>query len=287
VGRQASIRALEALGFTRVEAEVYVHLVHNSPATGYQIAKGIDRTRGATYKVLAGLAAKGAVEVDSQKGNQWRAVPPAEFLNQLEQKFLRGKQQANDALKALEPPAPDYRIYQLQTVDQVYERARTMLASCEEFALVDVFPLALDKLRDDIRATIARGKKVAVNVYAPDRVPGARMTQTYEGFGFLEHVPANWITLSIDSEELLIAVLSKNDDRVLQATWSANTFLARTLAAYLRHCFLAEDFITLMEAGAPLQKIKARYKSHFKFIKPFSSPGHRRMKKELSLKADK
>jgi sugar-specific transcriptional regulator TrmB len=284
VGRQASIQALEDLGFTRVESEVYVYLVHNSPATGYQIAKGIDRTRGATYKVLATLASKGAVEVDSQRRSQWRAVPPPEFLNQLEKRFLRGKQRANDALKAIEPPAPDYRIYQLQTVDQVYERARAMLASCEEFALVDVFPLALEKLRGDIEAAIARGKKVAVNVYAPDKVAGARMTQTYEGFGFLEHVQANWITVSIDSEELLLAMLSEDDSRVLQATWSANTFLARTLAAYLRHSFLAEDFITLMETGAPLKKIKARYRSHFRFIKPFSTPGYRRMKEELSKK---
>jgi len=284
LGKQAGIKALEDLGFTRVESEVYVYLVHNSPATGYQIAKGIDRTRGATYKVLATLASKGAVEVDSQKGSQWRAVPPAEFLNQLEQRFLRGKKLANDALKAIEAPVPDYRIYQLQTVDQVYERARTMLATCEEFALVDVFPLALGKLRGDIEATLARGKKVAVNLYAPDRVRGARMTRTYEGFGFLEHVQANWITLSIDSEELLIAVLSKDDSRVLQATWSANTFLARTLASYLRHSFLAEDFISLMESGASLKKIKARYKSHFKFAKPFTTPGYRHMKEELNLK---
>lgn len=284
MGKQASIQALQDLGFTRVEAEVYVHLVHNSPATGYQIAKGIDRTRGATYKVLATLASKGAVEVDSQRASQWRAVPPGEFLNQLEQKFLRGKKLADDALKSIQPPAPDYRIYQLQTVDQVYERARTMLASCEEFALVDVFPLALEKLRGDIEAAIARGKKVAVNVYAPDRVRGARMTQTFEGFGFLEHIQANWITVSIDSEELLLAVLARDDSRVLQATWSANTFLARTLAGYLRHSFLAEDFITLMESGASLKKIKARYKSHFKFIKPFTTPGYRHMKEELSQK---
>jgi sugar-specific transcriptional regulator TrmB len=284
VGKQAGIQALEGLGFTRVESEVYVHLLHNSPATGYQIAKGINRTRGAAYKVLATLASKGAVEVDSQNGSQWRAVPPAEFLNQLEQRFLRGRQLAGEALKAIEPPPPDYRIYQLQTPDQVYERARAMLASCEEFALVDVFPLALEKLRGDIKKTIARGRKVAVNVYAPDRVPGARMTQTYEGFGFLKRVKGNWLTLSIDSEELLIAVLTQDDERVLQATWSANTFLARTLAGYLRHSFLAEDFISLMETGAPLKKIKARYKSHFRFAKTFDTPGWRRMEKELSLK---
>ncbi len=284
MGRQAGIQALEGLGFTRVESEVYVYLLHNSPTTGYQIAKGINRTGGAAYKVLATLASKGAVEVESQDGSQWRAVPPTEFLNQLEQRFLRGKRLAGEALKAIEPPPPDYRIYQLQTPDQVYERARAMLASCEEFALVDVFPLALEKLRGDIKKTIARGKKVAINVYAPDRVTGARMTKTYGGFGFLKRVKGNWITLSIDSEELLIAILTQNDERVLQATWSANTFLARTLSSYLRHSFLAEDFITLMESGATLEKIRARYKSHFRFIKIFSSPGFRRLEEELSVR---
>jgi hypothetical protein len=55
------------------------------------------------------------------------------------------------------------------------------------------------------------------------------------------------------------------------------------LASYLRHSFLAEDFISMMESGASLKQIEARYKSHFEFIKPFSSPGYRRMRKDLGL----
>ncbi len=283
MSRLASVQALEDLGFTRVEAEVYVYLIHNSPATGYRIAKAIDRTRGATYKVLATLASKGAIESDSQKAGKWRAVPPAEFLNQLERRFLQGKKRANEALETIKPAPPDYYIYQMRTVEQVYERARTMLASCTEFALVDVFPLALEKLRDDIRRTIERGIKVAIDVYAPDDVPGARMIRSFRGFDYLKELPLNWITLSTDGEELLVAVLSEDDERVLQATWSANTFLARVLSSYLRHSFLAEDLITLMESGASLKKIKSRYKSHFEFVRLFASPGYMRMRKDLGL----
>lgn len=109
------------------------------------------------------------------------------------------------------------------------------------------------------------------------------MTRTYEGFGFLKKLPVNWITLSIDGDELLVAVLSEDDDRVLQATWSANTFLARVLSSYLRHSFLAEDMITLMESGASFKKIKSRYKSHIEFVRPFSSPGYLRIRKDLGL----
>jgi sugar-specific transcriptional regulator TrmB len=283
MSKRASVQALEDLGFTRVEAEVYIYLIHSSPATGYQIAKAIDRTRGATYKVLATLASKGAVESDSQKVIQWRAVPPAEFLNQLERRFIQGRQRATDALEAMKPPAPDYHIYQLKTVGQVYERARSMLASAKEFVLLDVFPPALEKLRDDVKRTIKRGIKVAIDVYAPDDIPGARMTLSYEGSGFLERLPVNWITLSMDADEMLLAVLSEDDSRVLQATWSANSFLARVMASYLRHSFLAEDFIGMIERGASYKQIKARYRSHFEFIKPFTSPGYRRMRKDLGL----
>ena len=73
---RASVQALEDLGFTTVEAEVYIHLLHNSPATGYQIAMGINRTKGATYKVLASLAVKGAVEHNVLGGRRvlWAAL---------------------------------------------------------------------------------------------------------------------------------------------------------------------------------------------------------------------
>ncbi len=43
------MESLIALGFSGLEAAIYVHLLENSPATGYQISKAIEKPNANTY----------------------------------------------------------------------------------------------------------------------------------------------------------------------------------------------------------------------------------------------
>jgi HTH-type transcriptional regulator, sugar sensing transcriptional regulator len=51
--------SLISLGFTPLEAEVYVCLVQDSPATGYRIAQTVGRPVAGIYKTIESLANKG------------------------------------------------------------------------------------------------------------------------------------------------------------------------------------------------------------------------------------
>jgi sugar-specific transcriptional regulator TrmB len=273
MGKEASIRALEQLGFTRVEAEVYVHLVHDSPSTGYQIAKAINRTGGAAYKVLASLAAKGAVEVQSGKSRLWRAVPPEEFLEQMEGRFRKGKEQAGKELMKLEPAPPDYRIYQLQSVEQVYERARRMIGTCEKTAYLDMYPDPMTSLGKELRAAVRRRIRLTMLVYEPVRLPGALVIETCKDHPAPDRFPITWLGLSTDGRECLIAAVSKDGERLLEAFWSASPFFAWVLSSYMMMCILAENVGAMAEEGGTLKDIKRSYKTFFKHNVPYSTPG--------------
>jgi len=284
LSKETPLRALEDLGFTRVETEVYVYLIRNSPATGYQIAKAIDRTRGATYGVLASLAAKGAVVVDAGATQLWRAVAVGEFMDLLENRFLRGKRAVIDALKHMEPTPPDSLVYQLRTVEQVYERARKMLASAKEMVFLDLDPKPYALLRKDIQAAVKRGVKVALLVCEPVKLPGARVVQYFEGYHIEERIQVYQLVVSIDCREFLISSLSRAEDRVMQACWSASPFMSWVVSTYLKMNILAEDFVTLIEGGASGKELKASYKSYYRYLPPYESPGFNDLKKVFKAK---
>lgn len=269
----ATLRSLEDLGFTRVEAEVYVYLLAHSPSTGYQIAKAIDRTRGAAYGVLASLAAKGAVVVDIGETQLWRAVPASEFLDLLEQRFLRGKREAGDRLRAIGPAPPDSLVYQLKTPEQVYQRARKMLASCRKTALLDADSRPLGLLRKDVEAVVKRGIKVALISPKPVRMPGARVTTYFAGYKISSRMPTDQLVVEVDGAEFLISSLSRDGDRVMQACWSASPFLSWVVATYLKMSILGEEFVAKIESGASLKDLQASYRSYFKHLPPYESPG--------------
>ena len=151
------VQTLVAMGLTSLEAEVYGHLLLESPATGYRVAQAIGKPAANTYKALESLARKGAVLVDDGANRLCRAVPSDEWLSQLERQFQANKKQAAEALAGLSTTAYDDRIYQLTSRTQVLERCRAMLERCKHVAVMDIFPGLVADLRDAMESAAARG----------------------------------------------------------------------------------------------------------------------------------
>ena len=67
------VELIREFGFTALEAEIYVYLLQESPATGYKIAKGIGRSFTNVYKAISALRSKGAILVDEGSNRLSRA----------------------------------------------------------------------------------------------------------------------------------------------------------------------------------------------------------------------
>jgi sugar-specific transcriptional regulator TrmB len=285
LSREAGIQAFERLGLTRVEAEVYVHLVQHSPATGYAIAKAIGRTQGATYKVLASLEARGAIIVDDAEARQCRAIPPEELLGQLERRFLENKSGAADALRGLIEAPADERVYQLATIDQVFQRCHAMLTSARWIAVVDAFPGPLAKLRQDIVSAAGRGVRVAVEAYEPAELPGVRVALHSQPQRIFEPLPVQWISLHIDGKEHLHAALSKEGDRVLQAIWSASLLLSWSQLGAALFAMQSFALSEVIERGDSYAAVKQELRAWRDQFPTFSSPGFHALRERFGMPA--
>ena len=233
-----AFQSLTGLGFTELEAEVYVSLLQQSPATGYRVAQSIGRPVANTYKAIESLQQKGAVLVDEGASRLCRAVPAEELLAQLERGFQRRRQEAAQALASLRAAPEDDRVYQLQSVEQVFERCRRMLDGCQQAAILDVFPKPLKELREAVEGAARRGVRVAIKAYEPAELPGADVVVHPQGRLTLRRWPGQWLNVVTDGREHLLAFLTADIRGLHQAVWSGSAYLS-----WVYHSAVAAELI--------------------------------------------
>jgi sugar-specific transcriptional regulator TrmB len=249
---------ISQLGFTELEAEIYVYLLQDSPATGYKVAKEIGRSFTNTYKALASLQAKGAILVDEGASRLSRAVPVEELLDQLERRFRTTRKKVTEAVERLPRAAVDTRIYQLTSLEQVYERCRRLLAECQERALIELFPEPLAVLREPVEAAAARGVDITVRVYEPASLSGVRTFLSPFGPGNIGERGAQWLALFVDGKQVLLGLLAAGGG-VYQAIWTANPVLSWALFDYVNSDFHHYAFRSHLDAATSLEELRFVY----------------------------
>jgi len=231
---QTPHETLQALGLNRLEAEVYLLLLaQRQPVTAYRIGKALGKATANVYKAIESLLLSGAVTVDSGEPRLCRATAPEEFLGQLERQFKQRKKQAAAELADLNPAPGGERIYQLQSVPLVIERAISMLERATAIAVVDAFPKTLDQLLPAIEKAIGRGVEVFVQAYTPITIAGARVTLTHQGETVLSFWKSQQLNVITDGQEVLLALLHDDLEGIHQAIWTDSLYIACILHAGL------------------------------------------------------
>lgn len=228
-------RLLAELGFTETESRLYCELARGGPATGYRLARAIGKAPANVYQALESLSHKGAVLVDETQAKAWRAAPAAELVASLKAGFDRRSGAALAALTAIRPPDPDTRLYALKSPEQVFARARAMIAAAREVVLFDLFPGPFEALCPDLERAAASGVTVAGQVYAPAAASFPVVQADASGL-VAERWPGQQITVVADAREHLVALLSRDGERVIQGVSSDSAYLA-----CLQHSGLAAE----------------------------------------------
>jgi sugar-specific transcriptional regulator TrmB len=258
-GAAAAVRVISELGFTPLEAEIYVYLLQNSPATGYRIAKGIGRSFSITYMSLDSLAEKGAIVVDDGKSRLSRAVPIDELLDQMEHRFREQRERAIAAVRDLPHSVADDRIYRLTSVEQVYERCRAMLGDSRRRVLMEFFPEPLETLQEAIEEAAARGVDITARVYKPTTIEGVRIVISPWGDENLRVMRAQWLAIFADGREFILGNVLSGGKGVQQVVWSASSLLSLALYDYVNSDLHHYSFRPLLEAADSLEELRGQY----------------------------
>jgi hypothetical protein len=203
-------------------------------------------------------------------------------MGQLERRFHKQRSAAVAALDRLPKSAADTRIYQLTSVDQVYERGRRLLAECEERALLELFPEPLARLRDSIEQTAARGVDLTARVYEPTTLQDVRLIQSPFGEQNLRVFKTQWLALLIDGRQFLLAHLLREEAGVFSATSGANPAVARALYDHANSDFHHYAFRPFLETATSLAQLRGAYERLAEVFPPAGDLGFKDLLEEFS-----
>ncbi len=213
-------------GFSRLEAEVYITLLKDSPLTGYRIAQVLNKAAANTYKALESLEKKGAVvALQAPNIKQYSAVPVTEYFDQLEKGFKNDRVFLENSLKDISYSVSGDKVYMLQTFDQVLEKCSKMLENAEHSVIVDAFPEMLKKILPQLENAGSNGVNIIVNAYEPIKLKNCRVIIKSNAKKVLDLWSGDWMNIAVDGKEYLITAVDK-DGTFQHAIWSNSPYLS-------------------------------------------------------------
>ncbi len=277
------INKLVKIGMSRLESEVYVTLLKESPLTGYRIAQILNKAAANTYKSLESLEKKGAVTAEETPNmKQYSAVPVTQYLEQLEKSFKNDRAVIEGFLKDMSYSVSGDKIYMLQSFDQVIEKCSQMLEGAEHSVIVDAFPDVLEKIVPQLENAGSNGVNIIVNAYEPIELKNCRVIIKSNAKNVLELWSGDWMNIAVDGREYLITAIDK-DGNFQHAIWSNSPYLS----FFVFNGFRYEMLFSALSSKIPDQNRNELIKKAFEDVNiDFSNlPGYRTMLDRLGRKS--
>ncbi len=221
---------LKEIGLNDLEANIYITLLENSKSTGYRIAGEINKPVANTYKALKSLELKGAVIADRSSGTTFfETVPVEEFLNKKENEFAKTRRVIVEEVRKLNIQQETGGIYELKSVELVYEKAFNMIKSAKKMILIDCFPEPLKVLNDTIIGKSAGGVPIYLKNYCETEISGIKQITAKNPELPIESLSGQWMMVLKDTEESLIAMFTKDGTGLQHCIWTMDRFLSFVL----------------------------------------------------------
>lgn len=215
------LQELMAVGFTEYESKVYLALLRESPATGYQLSKNAGVPRSMVYEALGRLDVRGAVmRTDDRRSTLYRPVPPDILLDRYAHEHQILIESLRKNLNALFDAQSEDYFWSIKGYGSVQSFSTQMIESARSEILLVLNDQDLDALRDQLTAADARGVTISALLTGDG---------TFECGEVVRHPPleseaqelTQMLVIVADNQQVLIA----NTDIETSATITSNNNL--------------------------------------------------------------
>lgn len=223
----ANIEDMKLLGFTGMEAQVYIFLLQSPHATGYEISKGIGLPRANTYQALETLVAKEYITAVSQEPVRYAALPSALLLQRIQDETRRRCQDLEQRLATLEKPEHPGHFWELHERGRIERRLKELIDTATHRVAASLWVEDLHKLTESLRAARQRGCTVLLNLFGEASVDFATI---YQHEAPEKVIGGHVVALAVDFQEALVASL----DLPVTGVVTQNLTLVRVVEKLIR-----------------------------------------------------
>ena len=149
---------LTKIGFTEYEAKVYLTLLRENPATGYQVSKTSGVPRSMVYETLGRLHGRGVVlETIEGRATLYRPLAPELFLSRHESEHDRLITGLREGLEELYSERLDDRVWSIEGREASLNYAANMIRQAQDELYLVIADEELVALEEEIEAACKRG----------------------------------------------------------------------------------------------------------------------------------
>lgn len=239
----ALLDRLREIGLGDYEAKIYVALVKQHPATGYELARRSGVPSSKVYEVLGRLQEKDVVFVSDGGGRAKRYVPvdPEEFIDRYRTRVTRALDGLRADLEAIGAEEPVGYIWNVHGRTALVEHTRHLVERAERTLLISGWDEELADLAPAIAAAHQRKVRVAVIDYGTLPLEAAAVythpiKDTIHG-----EKGGRGLTLCADARVALMGLVQ--DDGVGHGAWSRNHAFVAAAEDYLKHDIYVQKIV--------------------------------------------
>lgn len=154
---------LIGLGLTEYEAKVYLALLKEYPANGYQISKRTGVPRSMVYEALGRLHNRGLLMKSGEdRAVIYRPLPPEQLLERYDREHQQLINELRRGLTSAYDAKPEDSLWTISDFDAIFTYASEMLSNSQEEAYLVMNDRALNRLHGEIVNLCERGLQVGV-----------------------------------------------------------------------------------------------------------------------------
>ncbi|MCK4578641.1 MAG: TrmB family transcriptional regulator [Candidatus Marinimicrobia bacterium] len=163
------ISILKTLGLTGNEARIYLSLLKQNPATGYEISRMASVPRSAIYAVLHKLEHLNLVNSVGERPRRFIPITPEALVDHYAHKLEQDLGELRAGLSALTPAGQNQDVWYLRGYDNMILKARELLNKAETKFYISLWETEFNTLKSEITAAIKRG--VEATIFSFTKIP--------------------------------------------------------------------------------------------------------------------
>lgn len=196
---------LMSLGMTEYESRVYLALLSEYPATGYQLGKAAGIPRSMVYEALGRLEVRGAVlKTQEEKATLYRPIPPETLLDRYQQEMQGRVSTLRSGLAVLFTRQDQGKLWNFRGRKEALSYAAELISGATRELMLVLTDADVAELRDLLTGAHERGVELGVILTGHDEFNLGQVVRHPERETELHRMKETLIVVA-DEKEFLIA----------------------------------------------------------------------------------